>query len=105
MRYLFVVAHPDDECDGAGATIHKLNREGHSVAVAIMAGNAEARRLLSDTLEADTKEAMSILGIQRLYQADFPNIQMNVQSSMNLTIELSSCFASSHTYPFSLTAL
>ena len=33
MNYLIVVAHPDDEVLGAGATIHKLIDEGNSVAV------------------------------------------------------------------------
>lgn len=28
MNYLVVVAHPDDEVLGAGATIHKLITEG-----------------------------------------------------------------------------
>lgn len=32
MNYLVVVAHPDDEVLGAGATIHKLVKEGHNVA-------------------------------------------------------------------------
>ena len=36
MNYLIVVAHPDDEILGAGATIHKLISEGNKVAVAIM---------------------------------------------------------------------
>ena len=35
MNYLIVVAHPDDEVLGAGATMHKLIKEGHNVAVAI----------------------------------------------------------------------
>jgi len=34
MNYLFVVAHPDDEVLGAGATISKLVQEGNKVAVA-----------------------------------------------------------------------
>ncbi len=29
MKILFVVAHPDDEVLGAGATIHKLVTEGN----------------------------------------------------------------------------
>ena len=49
MNYLFVVAHPDDEVLGAGATINKLVSQGHKVAVAIMSGHAAARKNLSDT--------------------------------------------------------
>ena len=44
MNYLVVVAHPDDEVLGAGATIHKLIKEGHKVAVAIMVSQAAARK-------------------------------------------------------------
>ena len=53
MNYLVVVAHPDDEVLGAGATIHKLIKEGHNVAVAIMVSQAAARKGLSDSLLED----------------------------------------------------
>lgn len=53
MNYLVVVAHPDDEVLGAGATIHKLIMEGHKVAIAIMVSQASARKDLSDTLVDD----------------------------------------------------
>ncbi len=43
MSYLIVVAHPDDEVLGAGATINKLSGEGHEVNVCILSGNAGAR--------------------------------------------------------------
>ena len=35
MNILVVVAHPDDEVLGAGASIHRLIREGNKVAVGI----------------------------------------------------------------------
>ena len=56
MNYLVVVAHPDDEVLGAGATIHKLIRQGHSVAVAIMVSKAAARANISVTLDKDEEE-------------------------------------------------
>ena len=77
-RYLYVVAHPDDECDGAGATIRKLADHGAKVAVAILVGKAEARRNLSKNLTAEKKKVLALLGVMQSYQADFPNIQMNV---------------------------
>lgn len=77
MRYLFVVAHPDDESDAAGGTISKLIKEGNDVAVAIMVSQASARRNLSATLDDDEKEALSILGVKKVYHADYPNIKMN----------------------------
>ena len=57
MNYLVVVAHPDDEVLGAGATIHKLIKEGNNVAVAIMVTQAAARANISATLSKDQDEA------------------------------------------------
>ena len=53
MNYLVVVAHPDDEVLGAGATIHKLIEDGNKVAVAIMVSQVAARKDLSSTLSDD----------------------------------------------------
>lgn len=91
MNYLFVVAHPDDETLGAGATIHKLIEEGNRVAVAIMSGHAAARANLSETLQQDEAEAMSILGVKKLYHADFPNIKMNTVPHLDLVKFIESC--------------
>lgn len=77
MRYLFVMAHPDDEVD-VGGTIYKLSSQGHEVAVAILVGKVKARRNLSDTLSADESNSMKTLKVCRVYHADYPNIKMNV---------------------------
>jgi LmbE family N-acetylglucosaminyl deacetylase len=50
MNYLFVVAHPDDEVLGAGATIRKLTNEGNKVEVCIMSSAAKARGIHSGCL-------------------------------------------------------
>lgn len=84
MNYLIVVAHPDDEILGAGATIHKLISEGHNVAVAIMVSQAAARKDLSSTLSNDEAKALSIIGVQKTYHASFPNIKMNTVSHLEL---------------------
>lgn len=91
MKYLFVVAHPDDECDGAGGTIHKLSTSGIPVAVAILAGKAEARRNLSDTIADDERKAFNILGIHQSYQAEFPNIKMNAVSNRQVVKFIRDC--------------
>ena len=87
MNYLVVVAHPDDEVLGAGATIHKLIKEGHKVAVATMANHAAARANISDTLQADQKKAFEIMGVSKSYSADFPNIKMSFGERRNSTSE------------------
>ena len=91
MNYLIVVAHPDDEVLGAGATIHKLIREGNKVAVATMANHAAARANISDTLAEDQREAMRILGVEKLYSADFPNIKMNTVPHLDLVQFVEQC--------------
>ena len=42
MKYLIVVAHPDDEVLGAGASIRKWAAEGNAVDVCIMCTEAKA---------------------------------------------------------------
>lgn len=91
MNCLVVVAHPDDEVLGAGATIHKLKEEGHHVAVAIMVSQAAARQGLSMTLADDEKEALSIIGVEKTYHADFPNIKMNTVPHLELVQCIEKC--------------
>ena len=91
MNYLVVVAHPDDEVLGAGATIHKLIKEGNKVAVAIMVSQAAARKDLSSTLASDEEEAMRIMGVEKIYHADFPNIKMNTVPHLELVQFVEKC--------------
>ena len=91
MNYLVVVAHPDDEVLGTGATIHKLIQEGHKVAVAIMVSQAAARKDLSSTLASDEAEAMKIMGVEKTYHADFPNIKMNTVPHLELVQFIENC--------------
>ena len=91
MKYLIVVAHPDDEVLGAGATIHKLIKEGNEIAVATMANHAAARANISDTLASDEAEAFKIMGVTKSYAADFPNIKMNTIPHLELVQFIESC--------------
>ncbi len=91
MKYLVVVAHPDDEVLGAGATINKLIREGNEVAVATMANHAAARANISDTLVKDQAEAFKIMGVTKSYAADFPNIKMNTVPHLDLVQFVEKC--------------
>ena len=91
MNYLVVVAHPDDEVLGAGATIRKLVTEGHRVAVAIMVSQAAARKDLSSTLSSDEARAISMIGVEQTYHASFPNIKMNTVPHLELVQFVESC--------------
>lgn len=86
MKYLLVVAHPDDEVLGAGASIRKWSRTGDEVDVAIMCAEAKARafRPSDSELEGDTDAAVSFLGVKRKYEATFPNIEMNTVPHLKL---------------------
>ena len=91
MNYLVVVAHPDDEVLGAGGTIYKLIKNGHKVAVATMANHAAARANISDTLSSDQEKSMKILGIEKSYAANFPNIKMNTVPHLELVQFIEKC--------------
>lgn len=91
MNYLVVVAHPDDEVLGAGATISKLVKTGNRVAVAVMADHAAARANISATLSEDEARAMSVLGVEKVYHADFPNIKMNTVPHLDLVQFIEKC--------------
>lgn len=91
MKYLFVVAHPDDEVLGAGATISKLIREGEEVAVVTMVNRADARAGISFTLRSDQARAHAVLGIEKAYSADFPNIQTNTVPHLELVQFIERC--------------
>lgn len=91
MNYLIVVAHPDDEVLGAGATINKLIKEGNNVAVVTMANHAAARANISDTLAIDQAKSMKILGVEKVYAADFPNIKMNTVPHLELVQFVEKC--------------
>mgnify|MGYP002765774297 CR=1 FL=1 len=94
MNILFVVAHPDDEVLGAGATIYKLIGNGHSVAIATMANHAAARVNISATLQDDQERAMDILGVKKTFCADFPNIKMNTVPHLDLVQFIEKCIVS-----------
>jgi LmbE family N-acetylglucosaminyl deacetylase len=91
MKYLVVVAHPDDEVLGAGATINKLVKQGNEVAVAIMSGHAAARANISETLSDDEANAMAIMGVKKVFHADFPNIKMNTVPHLELVQFIEKC--------------
>ena len=91
MNYLVVVAHPDDEALGAGATIHKLIKDGHKVAVVTMANHAAARANISATLADDQNKAFEIMGVTKSYAADFPNIKMNTVPHLDLVQFIEKC--------------
>ena len=86
MKYLLVVAHPDDEVLGAGASIYKWTHNGDKVDVAIMCTEAKARafRPEDNELDDDLNASSNYLGISKKYEATFPNIEMNTIPHLKL---------------------
>lgn len=86
MSYLVVVAHPDDEVLGAGATMYRLSQAGKKVHVCILSGKAQARahRPSDDDLETDTLRCMKLLGVDKVFMGDFPNIKLNTVPHLEL---------------------
>lgn len=86
MKYLLVVAHPDDEVLGAGACIYKWTQQGDNVDVAIMCTEAKARAFRPEDkeLDDDLNASAQFLGINKKYEATFPNIEMNTVPHLQL---------------------
>lgn len=75
-RIGIVVAHPDDECLGAGATLARLVMEGHTVEVLILAtGCAREKEDIKATWakEKQTYAALEVLGIRDIKFGRLPD--------------------------------
>lgn len=86
MKYLLVVAHPDDETLGCGASIKKWSSEGHIIDVCMMCTEAKARtfRPNDEELDHDMNASMKYLGVSTIYEGTFPNIEMNTVPHLKL---------------------
>ena len=86
MKFLIVVAHPDDEVLGCGASIYKWTKNGDVVDVCIMCTEAKARAFRPDDkeLDDDTHAALAYIGVNKEYEGTFPNIEMNTVPHLQL---------------------
>jgi LmbE family N-acetylglucosaminyl deacetylase len=83
---LIVVAHPDDEVLGCGATGAALASAGHAVRACFLSGHAEARggRPASSELLQDIEQAQAELGFGAPFLGSFPNIRLNTVPHIEL---------------------
>ncbi len=77
MNILAVVAHPDDEILGCGATLLRLREEGHRIFSTVLCSQADARVDRPANLEAFAAEAAAMVGIEESELCTFPNIRFN----------------------------
>jgi LmbE family N-acetylglucosaminyl deacetylase len=86
MNVLCVVAHPDDELLGCGATIRRLRDEGHNIFTCVLCGPADARHDRPDLerLRRVAAEAAEIIGVNESVQYEFKNIQFNVVPHLDM---------------------
>ena len=88
MKYLFVVAHPDDEVLGAGGMIYNLVKNNHKVKVCFMCSDAEARKTNDKikTIRDQAINSLKVLGLSKddLIFGTFPNIKMNTVPHLDI---------------------
>jgi len=85
MKALIVVAHPDDEVLGCGATAARLVREGHDVGIAILAEGITSRSATRDmasrpevaALREHAHRAANILGAKELSLHGLPDNRLD----------------------------
>jgi LmbE family N-acetylglucosaminyl deacetylase len=77
MNILAIVAHPDDELLGCGATLRRFHEEGHHVYSVVLCSNADARTDRPVDLDRYAAEAAKIVGIEETENHLFKNIQFN----------------------------
>lgn len=79
MNILAVVAHPDDEIIGCGATLRRLADAGHKIFTCVLCAPADARHNRPDLerLALCAAEAERIIGIEGSLKYEFKNIQFN----------------------------
>jgi LmbE family N-acetylglucosaminyl deacetylase len=83
---LVIVAHPDDEILGFGATGAKLVEQGEVVQPVILCGGVDARthRPTNVELNKDMLRANKLLGFSNPMLGSFPNIKMNTVDHLDI---------------------
>jgi N-acetylglucosamine malate deacetylase 1 len=86
MNILAVVAHPDDEILGCGATIRALANQGNRVVTCVLSGDADARHARPELvrLHQMATDCARMIGITETRRHSFKNIQLNTVPHLEL---------------------
>ena len=86
MNILAVIAHPDDEILGCGATFRMLADQGHRVVTCVLSGDADARHARPELarLHQLATDCARMVGIADSRRHSFKNIQLNAVPHLDL---------------------
>jgi LmbE family N-acetylglucosaminyl deacetylase len=78
MNVLAVVAHPDDEILGCGATLLRLHQEGHRIFTVVLCAEADARTDRPPELPRVAAESARMIGVEDSELCAFRNVRFNI---------------------------
>lgn len=84
MKYLFVVAHADDEALAAGATIHRLSKSGNEVHMCLLNSVSDIRCIDSAQMINEMELSHKILGIKETMIGNFMTLHFNTIPQIEL---------------------
>lgn len=86
MNILAVIAHPDDEILGCGATFRLLADRGHRIFTCVLSGDADARHARPELarLHEMARDCARMVGITDSRRHGFRNIQLNAVPHLEL---------------------
>lgn len=94
---LIVAAHPDDEVLGCFATVADMIKKGKTAATVILGTGKTSRGETSqkelEELKTETKNANEVIGINKVYFADFPDNAFDSVSLLNIVKEIEKIIA------------
>ena len=91
-RYLFVVAHPDDEVLGARGFIYEAAKRGNAVGVAVL-NTCDTTRYQDDlgAIKDDLDKSHQILGVSKCYKFDYDDSTFNSENHRKMVQDIENC--------------
>lgn len=83
-KYLFVVAHPDDEVLAAGATIHSLVKKGNEVYMCVLNSVSDIRCKDSRLMMKEMEKSHQIIGVKKTEVGNFQTMHFNTIPQIEL---------------------